>query len=583
VHYKNIAEATGCRDGFRDLQEINKSLSRVAIVGACREGELGWGKQRLVSRAHKMIKTAELFLNIAQAHGASGIISQRIIYTDNSVDSVQGDMSDEAAARNRSLAHLRAFTATTRDRRNRFSNREWVLAVRLALGIPILSHVQECPMCGECMSISAAHLLSCQTGRGMRKGAHDIIIKNVAATLRECVKEGKQDIPVVVETEQSCEGALALHLDPAWMHAPRKAQNAIGGRFNALVDDGEEVEQLGEDAFASSAAEQGAASGSASRRSSGVKRGRGRRSVSGVSASSAASSQRAADIRADLRVRRCIDSPELNPRAARANTETVDLRVTSPLSASYIKKAASETGHAAKLAESIKKAHYNKHYEDGANVAPLVIETFGFMAPDSEEALMRLVMLASGLPKTTDIKSLKKKAKKDSDARKMYMRVRANLIKVRNTISCSLWRTNAVALDAKLREANAQRELSLSHPMEWEGDIWPEGAGAAWAAASWRQGREACIDDNRKEGYRITAMDRTVDGVGYSIINLELVERGVIAEMEAEAAAEGEVTAAREAELDERMEAQLLEGARGEGMDHDEEEHLELETWDGSA
>jgi hypothetical protein len=573
AYYKKLAEMTGCRDGIRDMQEINKTLSRVAIVGACREGEMSWGKQRLVSRAHKTIKTAELLMDIVQAHGASGILKQRINGMTNCVVSVQGDMSDEAAARNRSLAHLRAFTATTRDRRNRFSDREWVLAVRLALGIPILSHVQECPSCGERMSVTAAHMLSCQTGRGMRKGAHDIIIKNIAATLRECAKEGKHAIPITVETEK-CEGALALHLDPEWMHAPRKeVQNLIGGRFNALIDD-EEVDQLGEYELAGAEAEQGAASGSgAARRSSGAKRGRGGRSASGVSASSAASSQRAADIRADLRVRRCIDSPELNPRAARANTETVDLRVTSPLSASYIKKAASETGHAAKLAESVKAAHYRKHYEDGGNVAPLVIETFGFMAPASEEALMRLVMLASGLPKTTDIKSLKKKAKDDIDARTTYMRVRANLLKVRNTISCSLWRTNAVALDAKLREANARRGLSLSHPMQWEGDIWPEGAGAAWEAVT-GQREEACIIDNRGEGYRISAMDTEAEGMGYSILSLEMVERQ-IAKTEAEAAA------AREAELDELMEAQLLEGARGEGMD--DEEQLELELSDLSA
>ena len=578
AYYKELAETTGCRDGLRDMQEINRTLSRVAIVGACREGEMSRGKQRLISRAHKTIKTAELLMDIVQAHGASGILTQRFEYMTDCVLSVQGDMSDEAAARNRSLAHLRAFTATTRDRRNRFSDREWVLAVRLALGIPILSHVQECPSCGERMSVTAAHLLSCQTGRGMRKGAHDIIIKNIAATLRECAKDGKYAIPVTVETEK-CEGALALHLDPAWMHAPRKVvQNLIGGRFNALVDD-DEVEQLGEYELAE--AEQGAASGSGEARgSSGAKRGRGRRSVSGVSASSA-SSQREADIRADLRVRRCIDSPELNPRAARANTETVDLRVTSPLSASYIKKAASETGHTAKLAESVKAAHYRKHYEDGGNVAPLVIETFGFMAPDSEEALMRLVMLASGLPKTTDIKSLKKKAKNDIDAKTTYMRVRANLLKVRNTISCSLWRTNAVALDAKLREANAQRGLSLSHPMEWEGDIWPEGAGAAWEAASGQRG-EACIIDNRAEGYRISAKDTEEEGAGYSLISLEMAERNFdLKILAAAAAAEGEVASAREAELDELMEAQLLEGARGEGMD--DEEQPELEIWDISA
>ena len=31
------------------------------------------------------------------------------------------------------------------------------------------------------------------------------------------------------------------------------------------------------------------------------------------------------------------------------------------------------------------------------------------------------------------------------------------------------------------------------------------------------------------------------------------------------------------------MEAQLLEGARGEGMDHDDEERSELEPWGSSA
>ena len=117
--------------------------------------------------------------------------------------------------------------------------------------------------------------------------------------------------------------------------------------------------------------------------------------------------------------------------------------------------------------------------------------------------------------------------------------------------------------------------------MGWEGDIWPEGAGAAWEAASGQRG-EACIIDNRAEGYRTSAKDTEEEGAGYSLISLEMAERNFdLKILAAAAAAEGEVASAREAELDELMEAQLLEGARGEGMD--DEEQPELEIWDISA
>ena len=87
--------------------------------------------------------------------------------------------------------------------------------------------------------------------------------------------------------------------------------------------------------------------------------------------------------------------------------------------------------------------------------------------------------------------------------------------------------------------------------------------------------------DNRAEGYRLSAMDPAV--AGYDLLSLELVELGIMQMREAAEAAEGERTAAWEAELEKRMEAQLLQGARGEGMDHDDEERSELEPWGSSA
>ena len=480
-------ESTEYEQADEQVQDLFKTFSRDAVVKACRDNKPLMQKQRAIS---KVVKMMERLLSRAMLYiGYYGSSEQKsfpppLEEPGNPTRTMHliCDVSDESHARNLSLANLRAFTVSTRDRRNRFSNREWVFAVRLALGIPILSSVQECPCCGAHMSVTATHVLSCQFGRGTRKGAHDFIIEALARTLRECAADAGQAIPVDVTTDRDGDSALVLHNDPAWMHGPRRAA-APGGSFAALAQldgDGDDEEEKEDDAGDDDTA------ASARPASKGCERGyygsatrKQRRNAAQRAAHAAA---HPSDIVADLRVRRCIDSPELNPTAARNNVETVDLRVTSPLSASFVAGAAKKQGYAAQLSERTKRAHYLSQYADSANVSPLVIETFGYMSPDAEATLTRLVLLAAGVPKTTDMKALHVLSRSSATAKATYQRVRTFLARVRDSISVALWRSNGYALDHKLRDLNARQQLVFSHPVAWEGPLYPEGCDALWEA-----------------------------------------------------------------------------------------------------
>jgi hypothetical protein len=512
-----------------DVKKFREALSRDAIYKACRDKKPRGKQQHVASRIIKEHDTAHMFdlIKWAREHhnnkeepALSGMQVETFT-TSNDIEFdglledhdftsfyntiILDNMSPESAARQFSLANMRAFTLPTRDRRNRFSDREWVLAVRLALGIPILAEVQECPCCGARMSVTATHLLSCQQGRGMRKGAHDTINRQLALALRECAQVSDQQIPVVVTTDAD-EGGLKLHNDPAWMHGPRRAAlGAVGGKFNAFAEDNNDdsnAEETDDDGVATDA---DATQPVSQKRARGDYNGSTAKKMRQAAARKRADATVMADLQADLRVMRCIDSPELNPVAARNNVETVDLKVTSPIGSSFLSGAAKKAGFAARLSERNKADKYKKQYEDGAGVAPLVIETFGYMSESSEHTLQRLVLLAAGLPKNTDLKTLHQASLVSSDAKKTYKRVRACFAIVRNAISTSLWRSNAVALDRKLREVNARAAILFAHPIAWEGPIFPKGVRAAFEEAM-NTANEFRLGDNLMEGYRLEAL-----------------------------------------------------------------------------
>ena len=364
------------------------------------------------------------------------------------------------------------------------------------------------------MSVTGTHLLSCQIGRGMRQGAHDVITRTLASALAECADSSKMPEGYAITTDKS-EGGLMLHLDPAYMHGPRRAADVsqVGGSFNALVEDEEEgLEAELDNTVGDDERDNSESQGSqqhSKRPRGGWRVKKAARDAELRIAARQRADEEAAEVQADLRFERYIVSPELNPTAARANIETVDLKITSPTSATYIAKAAKVTGHAAALSEATKNKHYLKHYADKANVAPLVIETFGHMEPESEATLMRLTMLAAGLPKNTDLKTLHKVAAQGADggdAAIALKHARKCLSRVRDSLSVALWRTNAVALDKKLRSLHETSPLSLAFPLAWEGPVYPKGVHNSYSDAIASNAFFRLDDNNREAGFRLEAL-----------------------------------------------------------------------------
>ena len=77
-----------------------------------------------------------------------------------------------------------------------------------------------------------------------------------------------------------------------------------------------------------------------------------------------------------------------------------------------------------------------------------------------------------------------------------YQRVRTFLARVRDSISVALWRSNGSALDRKLRDLNARQQLAFSHPIAWEGPLYPEGCDALWEAGRESEYQKYYIDDS---------------------------------------------------------------------------------------
>jgi len=362
----------------------------------------------------------------------------RLLNGDASVDAVT-QLADETIARNRSLANLKGLNASLRDRENRMTDRQFILAVRLALGIPILEEGQECPCCGAALSATGAHAFSCGKGKGLASATHDRVVRLVAAEakLAGAKSEGAE---LRVTTDQAGEGGLRLDNDPPYLHSlpSRIVQNA--------------------DADADVAAPEGGGA---------ALRGKAKRRAKAALVA----------IEADLRIQRLIDAPGLNPVAARANTVTVDVTITSPVGASILAKAAAEQGAAARAAEARKDAHYRLHYPaDGANVDILAIETFGFISDKSQATLEKIARLASGISLSADLKELKNANKR------LYNIYAVNLARLRERVSVALWQGNAYTMDKMLSKWSGVSQLRLAHALPFEGPVFPHGLASSYAA-----------------------------------------------------------------------------------------------------
>ena len=384
------------------------------------------------------------------------------------------DPEDEA--RNRSLSSLAAFTLSGRDRRNRFTDREWVYGVRLALGVDVLAldEQHKCPFCHKDISSTAAHAFTCYRSKGWRTVAHDIINSAIATTLAD----GKPIMDGIfsselcdVITDKSAQ-KLSLRADPDWMHSQcalaALGATGTGNQFAPLAEDNTDDDADGDGSASQSTAATGSPAGAA-KRAQGKRRPRGGLKNKKL---------RDVDIRADLRYIRHTDSPELNPMQARNMMETVDLKIVTPLTETLVQVAARILGHAAKQGEAQKDAHYSAYFpEDRAFVAPLVIETFGHIDTKSENTLKRLALLSVGYSdKNADPEELRKQGKDgDENAMHYYRLYSVRMKELRTAISKALWVTNARTMDRWLRAANARSPLSLSSPLAWEGPTFPLG------------------------------------------------------------------------------------------------------------
>ena len=430
----------------KELKTVLHSLSRASLCGPTREdGSVGeptpvHGQQRAISKFmrlnERLLALAIFDYGYSFASGDRGVRA-RFVGGDAKMDAIL-PLDEETIARNHSLANLKGLNASMRDRENRMTDRQFILAVRLALGIPILEEGQECPCCGAALSATGAHAFSCGKGKGLASATHDRVVRLVAAEVKlaGAKSEGAE---LRVTTDQAGEGGLRLDNDPAYLHSlpSRIAENADA------------------DAAAAPEGEGAALRGKAKRRAKAA----------------------LVAIEADLRVQRIIDAPALNPVAARANTVTVDVTITSPVGASILGKAAAEQGAAARAAEARKDAHYRLYYPaDGANVDVLAIETFGFISDKSQATLEKIARLASGISLSADLKELK------SANRRLFNIYVANLARLRERISVALWQGNAYTIDMMLSKWSGVSPLRFAHALPFEGPAFPNGLSSSYAA-----------------------------------------------------------------------------------------------------
>jgi len=481
----------------QDAANLGKELNRAALNRACIDWKNAYGKplvkkQRAFTRAGRIAITDAALDAIERASSggaqpSEGPGSLRLVHP---IDAINADGTykrealevlgtayykfddPEDEARNRSLSSLGVFTLSGRDRRNRMPDREWVFSIRLALGIDILASDEQhkCPFCRKVISATATHAISCYRSKGWRTVSHDIIVAAIATTLADGkpLKDGiiSSEFRDVI-TDKSVQ-KLSLRSDPEWMHSPCALAALGSNQFAVLAEEDSEADD-DDDREGATGSQGTAATGGSAASAKGKQRSRRGRKNKKL---------RDVDIRADLRYILHTDSPELNPVQARNAMETVDLRITSPLSETLVQVAARILGHAAKQSEAEKEAHYSAYFpEDRAFVAPLVIETFGHIDTKSENTLKRLALLSVGYTnKNVDPEELRKQGQDGSDSAMQFYRAYSLRMKeLRSAISKALWTTNARTMDRWLRAANARSPLSLSSPLTWEGPTFPCG------------------------------------------------------------------------------------------------------------
>ena len=446
----------------KDLEKLLPRIGRKALKRSIREGAGQREMQSAVSkllRLHEITTTmallgegytlevGELKASLKQTHRSQTIDRQHdCIHFDISIK-----LDAEACARNRSLSQLRALSASSRDRRQRFSSdREFIYAMRLALGIPILQANQRCPSCNQDLSVTATHALACYAGKGLRAAQHDRVVRGLHDTIKyEHVTRG--GVELVVATDKTDYNNLKLRSDEPWMHSTCvKAAD--------YVQPENDSESEGEGAGAAVPL-------------------RGKPKRWAAAAAKKAAELPDVDLMADLRVQLRVPAPALTPALARASMATVDAVITSPVGMDNISGAAREQGYAAQKAEDRKGRHYRGYFpEDGAFVRPLAIESFGRMAPESEKTLQVLALLAAGLTVDTDPAALRKR---DIN---LFKRYRALLGKLRLRVSTDLWRSNGSAIDKMIHRWHAVSPLRYSFALPFEGPTFPNGVVAAYAA-----------------------------------------------------------------------------------------------------
>ena len=329
-----------------------------------------------------------------------------------------------AKARALSISNMRAFVARCANKANRMSDRRFVLALRMALGIPIVAEGQSCPDCHQQLDADGLHAFSCPKSCGKVSIAHDMVRDAIANTLAQHATS-KGGFNVEVTTED------ILRLDPPYLH--QQAAVAMASNAEAAAVEVEEGEE--EDVDSDSSSAEGAGAGAAAV-AAGQRRNRQRHGRAAAVKRHARAAK--AEVSADVRILRHIASPMQNATEARANTVTIDVTISKPTCADNTTLgAATICGVAAKQGELRKDEHYTRHFPtDRGNVNPLAVESFGHISDRGNRVLAAMARTAVGV------------SEHEAKSSAAYKKCTSDLLAA---ISVALWKGNAFVLETAIQ------------------------------------------------------------------------------------------------------------------------------------
>ena len=332
-----------------------------------------------------------------------------------------------AKARALSISNMRAFAARCANKANRMSDRSFVLALRMALGIPIMAEGQSCPDCHQQLDADGLHAFSCPKSCGKVSIAHDMVRDAIADTLAaHATSKGGFDVEVTTED--------ILRLDPPYLHQ----QAAMVMASSAEAAAGEvEVEDADSD-DSSAVAGVGAGAGAAAAPVAALQRRSRQRHGRAVAPKRRHARAATAEISADVRILRHIASPMQNATEARANTVTIDVTISKPTCAdSMTLGAATICGIAAKQGELRKDDHYLRFFPaDRANVNPFAVESFGHITARGHGVLAAMARTAVGV------------SEHEAKSSVAYKKCTSDLLAA---ISVALWKGNAFVLETAIQ------------------------------------------------------------------------------------------------------------------------------------